>query len=109
MTRVAQVVLSCDPKKVSQFVRLRFANHNGPTVAARTNQPQGRTAMALSLSEAAQHVGHVKSSVLRAIKNGRISGVRDDAGNQQSEPVELFRAFEPVAAPPLQPKEFEIW
>ena len=64
--------------------------------------------MALSLSEAAQHVGHVKSSVLRAIKNGRISAVRDDAGNRQSEPVELFRAFEPVAAPPLQPKEFEF-
>jgi hypothetical protein len=61
--------------------------------------------MALSLSEAAQHVGRVNLSVLRAIKNGRISTVRDDAGNRQFEPVELFR--EPAAAPPLQPQEFE--
>jgi hypothetical protein len=63
--------------------------------------------MILKISEAAQHVGRVKSSVLRAIRNGKITAVRDDDGNPQGEPLELFRAFEPVAAPPLQPQQFE--
>ena len=41
MTRVAQVVLNCDPiKSVSRVVSsiLRFANHNAPTIAAGINR-----------------------------------------------------------------------
>jgi hypothetical protein len=53
---------------------------------------------ALSLAEAATAVGMVKSSILRAIKSGRISGTRDDLGQWRIEPAELFRVFEPVAA-----------
>jgi hypothetical protein len=39
----------------------------------------------------------VKSSILRAIKCGRISAVRDDLGRWLIGPVELHRAFPPVA------------
>jgi hypothetical protein len=52
---------------------------------------------ALSLAEAAKAVGMVKSSILRAVKSGRISGTRDEHGQWLIEPVELFRVFKPVA------------
>jgi hypothetical protein len=39
--------------------------------------------------------------VLRAIKGGRISATRDDAGRWHVEPVELFKIFPPL--PPPQP------
>src|SRR5262249_33287658 len=45
--------------------------------------------------------GVAKSSVLRAIKAGRISATRDDNGRWHVEPVELFKIFPPL--PPTQP------
>jgi hypothetical protein len=38
-----------------------------------------------------------KTTVLRAIKSGRISGTRDEQGQWQVEPVELHRVFPAVA------------
>jgi hypothetical protein len=55
------------------------------------------TTTSLSLAEAAAATGMVKSSILRAIKSGRLSGVRDDLGQWRIEASELFRVYRPVA------------
>jgi excisionase family DNA binding protein len=56
--------------------------------------------MPLSLAEAAQATGVNRSTILRAIKNGRISGQRDGQGAWSVEPVELHRVFAPAEAKP---------
>jgi excisionase family DNA binding protein len=56
--------------------------------------------MALTLAQAAQATGLNRSTVLRAIKSGRISGTRDDLGAWAVEPVELHRIFPPAEAVP---------
>jgi hypothetical protein len=53
----------------------------------------------LSLAEAAQATGKNRSTILRALKRGVISGSRTEAG-WTVEPSELFRAFEPAQASP---------
>jgi phage tail tape-measure protein len=55
------------------------------------------TITSLSLAEAAAATGMVKSSILRAIKSGRLSGARDDLGQWRIEASELFRVYRPVA------------
>ena len=57
--------------------------------------------MSFDVSSAAAATGVAKSSVLRAIKAGRISAQRDDNGRWHVEPVELFKIFPPL--PPTQP------
>lgn len=57
--------------------------------------------MSFDLASAAAATGVAKSSVLRAIKAGRISATRNDAGRWHVEPVELFKIFPPL--PPTQP------
>jgi excisionase family DNA binding protein len=59
-----------------------------------------RTPMPLTLAEAAQATGLNRSTILRAIKSGRISGARDEAGAWSVEPVELHRVFPPAEAMP---------
>ena len=54
--------------------------------------------MALTLAEAAQQTGLNRSTVLRAIKSGRISGNKDELGQWSVEPAELFRVFAPAEA-----------
>jgi excisionase family DNA binding protein len=56
--------------------------------------------MSYSLAEAAQATGLNRSTVLRAIKSGRISGQRDGQGAWTVEPVELHRVFPPASAEP---------
>jgi excisionase family DNA binding protein len=56
--------------------------------------------MSYTLAEAAQATGLNRSTILRAIKNGRISGVRDELGAWSVEPVELHRVFPPAQAEP---------
>jgi hypothetical protein len=60
----------------------------------------GRIAMPYSLAEAAQATRLNRSTILRAIKNGRISGQRDDSGAWSVEPVELHRVFPAAEALP---------
>lgn len=57
--------------------------------------------MSFDLASAAAATGVAKSSVLRAIKGGRISALRDDNGRWSVEPAELFKIFPPL--PPTQP------
>jgi hypothetical protein len=57
--------------------------------------------MSFDLASAAAATGVAKSSVLRAIKAGRITAQRDDNGRWHVEPAELFKIFPPL--PPAQP------
>jgi hypothetical protein len=59
--------------------------------------------MPYSLAEAASACGVNRSTILRAIKSGRISGQRDDSGAWSVEPVELHRVF-PVAPAEAAPR-----
>jgi hypothetical protein len=54
--------------------------------------------MPLSLAEAAQVTGLNRSTILRAIKRGAISGVRGERGAWSVEPIELHRVFPPATA-----------
>src|SRR5712691_5770677 len=63
---------------------------------ARPNAPE-RTAMPYSLQQAATATGLNKSTILRAIKAGKVSAVRDEQGQWQVEPAELHRVYPPVA------------
>jgi len=56
-----------------------------------------RSTMSYTLHQAATATGLHKTSILRAIKSGRISGAKDDNGQWHVEPVELHRVFPPVA------------
>jgi hypothetical protein len=55
--------------------------------------------MAYSLGEAARMTGRNKSTILRAVRAGKISATRDIAsGGWLIEPAELYRVFSAVAA-----------
>lgn len=56
--------------------------------------------MSYTLAEAAQATGLNRSTLLRAIKSGRISGARDEVGAWRVEPVELHRVFPPAQGMP---------
>jgi len=53
--------------------------------------------MSLSPSEAAKHVGLTKQSVIKAIRSGRLSAIKDASGGWSIEPVELFRVWPAVS------------
>jgi septal ring factor EnvC (AmiA/AmiB activator) len=54
--------------------------------------------MKYSLSEAAKATGKNKTTIQRAIKNGKISASKGDRGSYEIDPSELHRVFPPVAA-----------
>lgn len=54
--------------------------------------------MALTLNQAAKACGRSKSTLLNAIKSGRMSAPKDDRGRYAIDPAELHRAF-PFQAP----------
>jgi hypothetical protein len=54
--------------------------------------------MPYTLAEAAQACGVNRSTILRSIKAGKISGQRDESGAWSVEPVELHRVFPPAPA-----------
>ena len=58
---------------------------------------------AYTLGTASQATGCAKSTILRAIKAGRISAVRDDFGRWQIEPAQLFHVFPTLANPDATP------
>src|SRR5687767_12935696 len=47
----------------------------------------------LSLREAAKEAGVSKSTILRAVKSGRLSAARTDDGGYAIDPAELFRVY----------------
>lgn len=56
--------------------------------------------MAYTIAQAAQACGVNRSTILRAIKSGKVSGTRGDAATWFVEPVELHRVFPPAQAEP---------
>lgn len=52
--------------------------------------------MAYTLAEAAKATGTNKTTILRAIKAGRVSGSKDEFGAWHVEPAELHRIYPPV-------------
>jgi hypothetical protein len=70
----------------------------------RINPPIGQRITAhehaIQSCEAAQATGMNRATILRAIKSGKISGLRDDNGVWAVEPVELHRVFPPASATP---------
>ena len=53
-----------------------------------------------TLATAAKATGLNKSTVLRAIKSGKISAAKDEHGEWQIDPAELHRVYPPVADAP---------
>jgi hypothetical protein len=61
--------------------------------------------MLLTLSEASEHSGISRSGLLKAIKRGKLSAVRDDVSGQwRIESSELFRVYAPKSAPVPAPE-----
>ena len=56
--------------------------------------------MSYSLAAAAAATGLNKTSILRAIKSGKISGIKDALGRWWIEPAELHRVPKPAGAHP---------
>jgi len=54
--------------------------------------------MKYSLSEAAKATGKNKTTIQRAIKNGKISAAKGDSGSYEIDPSELHRVFPPIVA-----------
>ncbi len=54
--------------------------------------------MLLTLNKAAQTCGHAKSTLLDAIRSGRLTAPKDDRGRYAIDPAELHRVF-PFQAP----------
>ena len=55
----------------------------------------------LTLGQAAKEVGKSKSTINRAIKNGRLSAQRLDDGSYRIDPAELFRVWPATGAQPF--------
>jgi hypothetical protein len=68
------------------------------TVAARSTQRTGAQRISYTLAAAAAACGLNKSTVLRAIKAGKVSGTKDEHGEWHIEAAELDRVYPPVAA-----------
>ena len=60
--------------------------------------------MSYTLGEAAKATGKAKSTILRAIKKGRISAIKED-GSYSIDPSELFRVFDATVADHYQPND----
>ena len=55
----------------------------------------------LSLKEASEAVGMTKPALFKAIKAGRLSASRNDKGQYQIDPAELFRVYPPPKTEPV--------
>lgn len=51
-----------------------------------------------TLGTAAKACGVARTTILRAIKSGKISAIKDEMGSYAIDPAELHRVFPPVAA-----------
>ena len=58
-----------------------------------------------TLGTASQATGTAKSTILRAIKAGRLSATRDDSGQWCIDPAELARVFPLLAIPGATPEQ----
>lgn len=54
--------------------------------------------MAYTLGEAAKATGKSKATISKAIKNGRISAIKDETGTFRIDPAELHRVYTTTAS-----------
>lgn len=66
----------------------------GRTVGT-THKPNDTEPLPYTLGQAAKATGKQKSTILDAIRGGRLSATRDDKNQWQIDPVELFRVYPP--------------
>ncbi|MBW4597528.1 MAG: hypothetical protein KME46_32685 [Brasilonema angustatum HA4187-MV1] len=59
--------------------------------------------MSLTLYQAAKEVGRTKATLQEAIKKGKISAKKNEHGQYEIEPAELFRVYPPAPAPAPEP------
>jgi hypothetical protein len=59
--------------------------------------------MSYTLTSAATATGLNRTTILRAIKSGKISGAKDEHGEWHIEPAELHRVYPPVARTEARP------
>ena len=52
--------------------------------------------MGISLKDASEQVGVTRQTLMKAIKNGRVSGKKTESGEWRIDPAELFRVWPPV-------------
>jgi hypothetical protein len=52
--------------------------------------------MSLSAKQAAEQVGLSKQGIIKAIKQCKLSATKDDNGEWQIDPAELFRVYQPT-------------
>jgi len=57
----------------------------------------------LSLKAAAREAGIAKTTLLRAVRSGRVSAQKNDLGDWAIDPAELFRVFPPRRLDPQDP------
>jgi hypothetical protein len=67
----------------------------------------GRNGMKYSLSKAAEATGKNKTTIQRAIKNGKISAAKGENGSYEIDPAELHRVFPPAAAQQPQSNDMQ--
>jgi predicted site-specific integrase-resolvase len=67
-----------------------------------------RTAISLTLAAAAAAAGVNETTLLRAIKAGKVSGNKDEHGQWHVEPAELHRIYPPVTQQATAVLEAEI-
>ena len=58
--------------------------------------------MKYTAGQAAEAAGISKATITRALKSGKISGIKDDSGAWIIDPAELHRVFPPVADEPSE-------
>lgn len=63
--------------------------------------------MKYTAGEAATATGLNTATITRAIKKGRISATKSDAGAWQIDPAELHRVFPPLAGKPLRHEKMQ--
>lgn len=61
------------------------------------------TYMSLSAKQASEMVGLTRNGIIKAIKEGRISGEKNEKGEWQVEPVELLRVYKAVEGVEVKP------
>jgi hypothetical protein len=59
--------------------------------------------MTITLGEASRQTGKTKSTILKAIKTGRLSAAKGETGDWQIDPAELFRVYAPTSSPENAP------
>ena len=64
--------------------------------------------MGYTLGDAARATGLNKTAILKAIRSGKVSGVKDEHGQWRIEPCELHRVYPEQKALPLEARVVDL-